>query len=226
MLSNQEHAPDGATTILLIRHGETAWNAERRLQGHLDIALNAEGERQAVALGRALAAEPIDLIVSSDLQRARQTAEAIAAARVDAGAVQRDPQLRERCYGGFEGLLYSEIAARFPLEFAAWQARDVDAVLPPGKNRGESFRHFYDRAMTAIMGHAARHPGRTLALVAHGGVLECAYRAALGLPLETPRDFKVHNASVNRFVAEEGKLRLVSWGEVEHLRQGVLDDLT
>lgn len=223
----------GTTTILLIRHGETAWNAERRLQGHLDIPLNAEGERQAAALGAALAAERVDLIVSSDLARARQTAGAIAHARggraagqdAAAGAVQCDPQLRERCYGGFEGLLYSEIAARFPLEFAAWQARNVDAVLPPGKNQGETFRAFFERTTAAILGHAARHPGQTVALVAHGGVLECAYRAALGLPLETPRDFKVHNASINRFVVEQGRLTLVRWGEIDHLRQVALDDL-
>lgn len=227
MLSNVPEAPAGATTILLIRHGETAWNAERRLQGHLDIALNAEGERQAAALAATLADEPIDRIVSSDLMRARQTAEAIVRARGrDAGlSLEQDRALRERCYGGFEGLLYSEIADRFPLEFAAWQARHVDAEVPPGENRGETFRQFFERATEAIEGHAAGHPGKTLALVAHGGVLECAYRAALGLPLETPRDFKVHNASINRFVVEEGRLRLVSWGEVEHLRQAVLDDL-
>lgn len=234
------HVAADTTTILLIRHGETAWNAERRLQGHLDIALNAEGERQAAALGAALAGEHIDRVLSSDLARARQTADAIVAARgvgaadaananananIDVGAVERDPQLRERCYGGFEGLLYSEIAAHFPLEFAAWQARNIDAVLPPGKNQGETFRAFFMRTTTAILGHAARHPGQTLALVAHGGVLECAYRAALGLPLETPRDFKVHNASINRFVVEQGKLQLVSWGEIDHLRQVVLDDL-
>lgn len=224
-------APAGTTTILLIRHGETAWNAERRLQGHLDIALNAEGERQAAALGAALANEHIDRIISSDLSRARQTAEAIVRARSPhagegADGVQTDPQLRERCYGGFEGLLYSEIAARFPLAFAAWQARNVDGVLPPGKNQGETFRGFFDRVSAAILGHAARHPGQTLALVAHGGVLECAYRAALGLSLETPRDFKVHNASINRFEVEQGKLKLVSWGEIAHLRQAVLDDLT
>jgi len=224
-------APAGATTILLIRHGETAWNAERRLQGHLDIPLNAEGERQAAALGAALAAEHIDLVVSSDLGRARQTAEAIVRARHADGsggatALRTDPQLRERCYGGFEGLLYSEIAARFPREFAAWQARNVNATLPSGRNVGETFRQFYDRATAAILGHAARHPGRTLALVAHGGVLECAYRAALGLPLETPRDFKVHNASINRFALEQGQLRLVSWGETSHLQHAVLDDLT
>jgi len=227
MSSSLQAASPGATTILLIRHGETAWNAERRLQGHLDIALNAEGERQAAALGRALAGEHVDLVISSDLGRARQTAEAIVRARDEPlDHVRRDSKLRERCYGGFEGLLYSEIAARFPLEFAAWQARNVDAELPQGENCGETFRQFFDRAMTAILGHAAQHQGKTLALVAHGGVLECAYRAALGLPLETPRDFKVHNASVNRFVAEEGRLRLVSWGEVEHLQQKVLDDLS
>lgn len=219
MLSNN----NTATTILLIRHGETAWNAEKRLQGHLDIALNAEGERQAALLGAALAGEPIDHIISSDLQRARQTAEALA--RVRGAQVGIDPALRERCYGGFEGLLYSEIAARFPREFAAWQARDVDAELPPGNNRGESFREFYERTTGAIARHAAAHAGKTIALVAHGGVLECAYRAALGLSLETPRDFKVLNASVNRFVMEEGVLKLVSWGEVSHLQPAVLDDL-
>lgn len=214
------------TTILLIRHGETAWNAERRLQGHLDIALNAEGMRQAALLGAALAGEHIDLMVSSDLARARQTADAIALARGGAvDAIERDPQLRERCYGGFEGLLYSEIAARYPLAFAAWQARDVNAALPPGANQGETFRTFFERATAAILGHAARHPGQTLALVAHGGVLECAYRTALNLSLETPRDFKVHNASINRFVVEHGRLRLLSWGEVDHLHQPTLNDL-
>ena len=220
MQSNDKLSP---TTILLIRHGETAWNAERRLQGHLDIALNVEGARQAALLAAALAPGAIDRIVSSDLLRARQTAEAIAGPR--GMQVGIDPALRERCYGGFEGLLYSEIAARFPLEFAAWQARDVDAVLPLGANRGETFRQFHDRVIGAILAHAAANRGKTIALVAHGGVLECAYRAAQGLPLETPRDFKVLNASVNRFVVEEGVLKLLSWGEVEHLKPAVLDDV-
>jgi probable phosphoglycerate mutase len=212
------------TTILLIRHGETAWNAERRLQGHLDIALNPEGERQAGLLAAALATAPLDVLVSSDLMRARQTAQAIADLR--GLPLQTDPGLRERCYGGFEGLLYSDIEARFPQAFAAWQARDVDAALPPGANRGESFRAFFARATGTILALGAAHPGKTLALVAHGGVLECAYRLARGLPLETPRDFKVFNASVNRFVLADGKLALHSWGEVEHLRPAVLDELS
>ncbi len=218
-------APAASTDILLIRHGETAWNAERRLQGHLDIPLNPEGERQAALLAAALAPEAVDAVVSSDLARARQTAQAVAAAK--GLALREDEALRERGYGGFEGLLYSEIEQRFPAEFAAWQARDVDARLPEGRNRAETFRAFFDRATGAILRLAAAHPGQTLALVAHGGVLECAYRLARGLPLETPRDFKVYNSSVNRFRyhPSSGLLELCSWGEIEHLRPAVLDEL-
>jgi probable phosphoglycerate mutase len=217
-------AAQTSTNIILIRHGETAWNAERRLQGHLDIPLNAEGERQARLLAEALAPGRIDLLVSSDLQRARQTAQAVATLR--GLPLQIEAGLRERCYGGFEGLLYAEIEQRFPVEFAAWQGRDIDGILPDGKNRGETFRAFFDRATEAILALAAAHPGQSLALVAHGGVLECAYRLALGLSLETPRDFKVYNASINRFRVEEGRLVLESWGEVSHLRPAVLDELT
>jgi 2,3-bisphosphoglycerate-dependent phosphoglycerate mutase len=212
-----------ATRIVLVRHGETAWNAERRLQGHIDIALNAEGERQAEAMAGALAGEHFDQLVSSDLQRAHQTAQALAQ-RIGM-PVRSDARLRERCYGGFEGLLYADIAQRFPLEFAAWQARDIDAVMPPGARTAESFRQFYARSIDAVMGWAAAHPGQTLALFAHGGVLECAYRAALDLPLETPRDFAVMNASINRFSVSDGKLKLESWGEVGHLQAKVLDEL-
>ena len=212
------------TNIILIRHGETAWNAERRLQGHLDIPLNAEGERQAALLAEALAPERIDLLVASDLQRAHQTAQAVATLR--AMPVHIEPGLRERCYGGFEGLLYAEIEQRFPVQFAAWQGRDIDGILPDGKNRGETYRQFFDRATAAILALAAAQRGKTVDMVAHGGVLECAYRLALGLSLETPRDFKVYNASINRFRIEEGRLVLESWGEVAHLRPAVLDELT
>lgn len=211
------------TTIVLIRHGETAWNAERRLQGHIDIALNAEGERQAEALAAALAAERFDAVVASDLLRARQTAAAIA--RRYAQEVATDAALRERCYGAFEGLLYDEIERRYPAEFAAWRSCDVDAALPHGERPGETFRQFYRRAVGAIDAWAQAYPGGKLALVAHGGVLECAYRHALGLPLESPRTFKVLNASINRFLADGGKLVLESWGEVAHLPPRALDEL-
>lgn len=211
------------TTILLIRHGETAWNATRRLQGHTDIALNDEGVRQADALARALAAEPLTAVISSDLLRARQTAQAVA----DWHGMQVgiDRQLRERCYGGFEGLQYAQIATVYPQHYAAWQARDVDALMPPGERAPESFRQFFMRSTAAIAHWAAQYPGRTIAIVAHGGVLECACRAARGLPLASPRDFEIKNASINRFSFSAGKLTLLDWGDVNHLSAAVIDEL-
>jgi probable phosphoglycerate mutase len=212
------------TTILLIRHGETAWNAVRRLQGHIDIPLNDEGERQAAALARAMAAEPLNAIVSSDLQRAMQTAQAVAEHHV--GVPQHtDPRLRERAYGVFEGQLYNDIERDYPADFALWQARDIDAVMPSGERFAESFRQFYQRAIAAIGHWAERHAGQTIAIVAHGGVLECAYREAVGMQLDSPRDFQVKNASVNRFTCADGKLKLISWGEVGHLSPAAIDDI-
>ena len=211
------------TSIILIRHGETAWNAVRRLQGHIDIPLNAEGERQAEALAAALSGERFDAIGASDLQRAHQTAAAVA--RHHGLEVVQDARLRERCYGAFEGLLYAEVARRYPDEWAAWQAREVDAVPPPGERLAESFRAFYQRSLGAILDWAARHPGQSLALVAHGGVLECAYRAAHGMVLESPRSFPIRNAGINRFRVVDGKLVLDSWGETAHLTVNALDEL-
>ncbi|WP_025916802.1 histidine phosphatase family protein [Herminiimonas sp. CN] len=214
-----------STEILLIRHGETSWNAVKRLQGHSDIALNDQGQAQADALGLALRDEPLAAIISSDLQRARQTAQAVARQQAGPMEVICDSGLRERCYGAFEGLYYSDISQRYPAAFAAWQARDIDAVFPPGERQGESFRAFHARIAAAMLHWARRYPGQKIALVAHGGVLECAYRAALALPLSTPRDFPILNASINRFRLEGDALRLLSWGEVAHLDAAALDEV-
>jgi probable phosphoglycerate mutase len=211
------------TTVLLIRHGETVSNAERRLQGHIDSPLNDQGRRQAEALGRALAAGPLAAVVASDLQRAHHTALAVAAPH--GLAVATDAGLRERCYGIFEGLLHTEIAERYPVDYAHWQARHIDALMPPGERAGESFGQFYRRAVDAIVAHAAAHPGQTIAIVAHGGVLECAYREALGMGAGGARDFAIKNASINRFIVDGGKLTLTSWGEVDHLASATMDEL-
>lgn len=203
------------TEILLIRHGETAWNAVRRLQGHLDIPLNAEGERQAAALGRALLDESLDAIYSSDLQRARQTAQEIAAPR--GMAVQVERGLRERCYGAFEGMLYAEIQQRYPEAHAAWQARDIDVRFPQGVHTAETMREFSERVVDTITRLVADGKYRKLALVTHGGVLECAYRAAQGLGFARKRDFEIRNASINRFQWNGQTLRVLQWGDVTHL---------
>jgi len=211
------------TEILLIRHGETAWNAERRLQGHLDIALNAEGVRQAAALGRALLSEPLDVIVASDLQRALQTAHAIAVPRgMD---VQIEPALRERCFGALEGLLYADIGTHYPQAHAAMQAREVDARYPDGVHAAETLREFSKRAVGAITRIAAAGRYRKVALVTHGGVLDCAYRAAKGIDLLQPRDFDILNAGINRFLWDGAALQLVQWGDVAHLSDAVRDEI-
>ena len=171
------------TEILLIRHGETAWNAVRKLQGHLDIPLNEEGLRQAKALATHLQNEKLDAIISSDLQRAMQTAQAIA--DLQNTSLQINPQLRERCFGDFEGKLYSELPDLYPEAYAQWRSRDPDFHFPAktdgSENRGESIREFHTRTISCIQHYAQLYSGKQIALIAHGGVLECAWRE---LPLD------------------------------------------
>src|SRR5689334_18268303 len=109
------------TRVLAIRHGETDWNVDSRIQGQLDIPLNARGRWQAGRLEAALVDEPIDAVYASDLQRAMQTAAPVAA--VAGRPVRAEPGLRERSFGAFEGLTFGEIEERWPLESARWRRR-------------------------------------------------------------------------------------------------------
>lgn len=208
--------------IMLIRHGETDWNAERRLQGHLDVALNAAGLRQAAALGRALRNEPLDAIIASDLQRALQTAHAIAAPR--GMTVVIEPDLRERCFGAFEGVSYADIPDRFPAAYAAWQAREPDARFPPGLHVAETLREFSTRAVETVI-RLAGLGHRKIAIVSHGGVLECIHHAAHGGGFAQARNFDVLNASINRIVWDGTAIRIVQWGDVAHLADTALDEI-
>jgi probable phosphoglycerate mutase len=212
------------TELLLIRHGETAWNAEKRLQGHLDIPLNAEGERQAAALGAALANEPLDAIISSDLQRAMKTAQAVADAQ--GKPIQVDPALRERCFGAFEGLQYHEIEQRYPESYAAWRRRDRHARYPDGKHIAETLDEFFHRVVGAVERLVRGKGYRKVALVTHGGVLDCLYRAASDrLDFTAPRDFDVLNASINRVHWTPTGMQILQWADVAHLDTTVLDDV-
>ncbi|MHA6908324.1 histidine phosphatase family protein [Ralstonia pseudosolanacearum] len=208
------------THIVLVRHGETDWNRERRLQGQLDVPLNAQGREQAAQLGRALAREPFDAIYASDLSRARETAQALAG---EIGkAVRDDTGLRERCYGGFEGLTYAEVAERHPVEFEAWQNR-VPEFAPPGG--GETLAGFHARAVDAALRLIRRHPGERIALVSHGGVLDCLYRHANAMALTEPRQHALRNASINRLSSDGHHLTVLQWGDVAHLDLLVLDEV-
>ena len=144
------------TRILAIRHGETAWNVDTRIQGHLDIPLNDTGQRQARRLAAALADEPLQAIYSSDLSRAHQTATALAQA-VGLG-VQPVAGLRERSFGHFEGRTFREIEAQWPDQAQRWRQRDPE-FCPAG---GESLTSFYARVIDQAQALAAAHPGETI----------------------------------------------------------------
>lgn len=208
------------TRFCCIRHGETAWNTQRRLQGQLDIGLNDNGESQARAAGRWLARQGgIDHLYASDLSRAWRTAEHIGAAL---GLQPRPaPELRERRYGIFEGLTYAEARVTHPGPYARHEAREPDFVIPGG----ESLRQFHDRVTGRLCQLASEHGGQTLVLVMHGGVLDIINRFARGNPLDTPRDFLIPNAGLNWISHGPGGWQLESWGETGHLAAGALDEL-
>lgn len=201
-----------ATRIIAIRHGETDWNANARIQGHTDIALNARGRRQAEQLAQALAHERFDAVYASDLARALDTARPFAAG---AGVVpQTEPLLRERAFGDFEGLAFDEIEQRWPDAARRWRARD-SSFGPAGG--GERLDHFYARCIGCVHTLGARHLGQTIALVAHGGVLDCLYRAATRIALDAPRTWQVANAGINRLLYTPEGLTLVGWSDTAHL---------
>jgi len=212
-----------ATQILFIRHGETEWNRIKRIQGHIDIPLATSGVEQAQRLAARFAREgqegaPIDAIYSSDLLRAQQTAQPFA--DVLGLSLQLKQGLRERNYGAFQGHDSDEISLRFPDEYAQWQTRDP-GFSPP---EGESQRVFYHRVLHAIEPIVAAHPNERVACVAHGGVLDCVYRFANGLPLDAPRNYALLNTSVNVVDFEDGRATVVSWADIAHLDGRSEDD--
>lgn len=199
------------TELILIRHGETEWNAEGRIQGHTDIPLNATGLAQARAVGERFRVEHVDAIVSSDLQRAMQTAQPIAQSR--SLVTGPEPALRERHLGVLQGLTGDEARERAAQAWRTFKSRTPAQPLP----EGESLADFAARAVAALKAIALRYTGQRIAVVTHGGVLDAAYREAAGMPLDAPRDFPVFNASVNTLSVTDGRFRVVRWADVSHL---------
>ncbi|MFN4115710.1 MAG: histidine phosphatase family protein [Inhella sp.] len=204
--------------ICLIRHGETAWNAEGRLQGWTDIALNATGRAQARAVGLALAGTRFDAVISSPLERALHTAQAIAGRQ----AIRQEPGLRERHFGELQGLTRGEIAASFPAIQAELNARSP-SYQPPG---GESLQDFAARVLAVFRQLRQQHrQGQQLLVVAHGGVLDIAYRMASDQDLHSPRLHALPNAAINWLQSTPTGWRVEAWGLDGHLT-GALDELS
>lgn len=199
------------TELVLIRHGETDMNRELRFQGHLDVSLNAIGLEQARRLAARMAAEKADAVYVSDLLRARQTAEPIAGG-MELEAVP-ESGLREQCFGRVEGMRAADIQRDHPEAWAGWLRFDEDFAMP----EGESTRVFHARVMEAVQRVVATHPGQTVVVVTHGGVLDMIYRTARSLGLSGPRQSEIPNAGFNRIRVRDGGIDILAWADTRHL---------
>lgn len=206
------------TRLCVVRHGETAWNAEHRVQGQLDVPLNAVGLAQARAASKVLGREKFDVIYSSDLSRARQTAQPVLDFLSLKIILEKD--LRERHYGIFESLTYAEVKQKFPEDYARFEAREPDYAF----RTGESLKDFSARSIAVIEKIAVRHKGRSILVFTHGGVLDHLHRFITGQPLSAERGFGIPNAGLNRIEVTSAGWQIRSWAEVAHLK-GALDDL-
>ena len=201
------------TRICIIRHGETDWNVQKRIQGHTDVPLNEVGRTQALAMAFNAAHQRFHAIYSSDLIRTVETARMLA--QREDQEVKLLPQLRERHYGIFQGMTAAQGAERYPLAYAHYQARDLDYDF----ESGESLRQFALRVTDGIEWMVRHHTGQTIAAVSHSGVLDIIYRRATGRPLHTPRDFKIPNCALNWFQFDGHGWHLEAWGDRHHLHE-------
>ena len=201
-----------STRILAIRHGETPWNVETRIQGHTDIDLNQEGLWQAQQLAKALASEDIDAVYASDLSRAFTTAQAIASTKQL--PVIKLPGLRERHLGHFQGQTWEEIETQHPEDARRWRKREPDWTPQGG---GESLVMLNQRIAALAHEVAAKHMGQHIVWVTHGGVLDILYRLATGQSLQAPRTWGLRNTAINRLLWTPEGLQLVGWADERHL---------
>jgi probable phosphoglycerate mutase len=204
-----------STRILLVRHGQSVGNAERRFGGHTPTPLSQLGHAQAEATARALAREGVTAVYSSDLLRAVQTAEPLA--RAAGLPVRRTDAFRERSVGRLEGLTFEEAAESHPEEYAALLRRDFEHVLAGG----ESYRQLLDRAARELDAAVARHAGGCLAVFSHTGaicILVLHLMGALDAPDLRPVWISSSNCGVTRFELQHGGLvRVLNVNDTRHL---------
>jgi probable phosphoglycerate mutase len=203
------------TRFIVVRHGETEWNVQHRIQGNGDSPLTALGMAQADAIAERLAREPFEALVASDLGRAMQTAQCIA--RRTGHEVIPDPRLRERHFGEGEGLTYTEIDRLHPGAFSRTREMDPDYRVPGGETR----REFHRRIMRTFEALAEAHDGQRIAVVAHGGVLAAIYRVIHDIPVAQPHTIPIANAAYNAISFEADRWSLEAWDDVAHLPAAV-----
>lgn len=200
------------TRFIVVRHGETRWNLESRIQGHGDSALTDAGRAQAQAIARRLCREPFDALISSDLGRAFETAACIGAAT--GREVIRDARFRERNFGRAEGLTYAEMSERFPGVFARHlQELDPDFRIPEAESR----REFYARVGEAFEALARERAGERIAVVCHGGVLASLYRHIHAISPADLATIAIPNAGYNHVSRNAAGWTIDTWADTAHL---------
>ncbi len=181
--------------LILCRHGQTDFNAERRYQGQSDIPLNAAGEAQAEALQRRVASFKLDAAYTSDLARARRTAQIVLNGHTSGLSAVSTPLLREVNGGGFEGLTWEEMNARYPVETPRWNADRVHIAPPDG---GESVQMAYTRIAQALEEIVAALPDddQNVLAVVHGGVIGILLSHLMGMDLGRLWQWRSDNCSL------------------------------
>jgi alpha-ribazole phosphatase len=202
---------------LLVRHGESVWNNERRIQGNRDVELSLRGRRQTALLVSRLGAHlpgNVAAVYTSPLRRAAETAERIAAA---CGLpVVADPDLREMSLGSWEGLTVPEIQAAFPNQYERW----LEDPLAFGAHGGEDLRAFERRVERALRRMREAYPGNDLIVVSHGGVIKALLCFAMGLDIRQLFRIKQDNTAVSQIQVEGEAWRVLLVNDTCHLNAG------
>ncbi|MDI9568845.1 MAG: histidine phosphatase family protein [bacterium] len=202
------------TTFYLIRHGQTEWNRERRIQGHLDVKLSEEGREQALRAGQALQGEGIEYIYSSDLSRALETA-TIIAQELEMPVAGTLCDLREINFGDWEGMSIEQIAAEEPEAFAEWREDTVNRPVPGG----ESFGMMAKRVLKCIIDLGKKHPENKVAVVTHGGPIVYTLGWIMKLTLEEQLQIKIANCSISivEYDPQAGEWEILKLNDTSHL---------
>ena len=207
------------TELYVVRHGQTLWNQQRRLQGQKDSSLTAEGLKQAESLAERLVNKKFDAIYASDLGRTMLTAR-IVTARMNGMQVYPDVRLRERNFGIFHGLNWEEIMRRFPMEGKNEKSGDAEYIIPEGESR----QHVLERSKEFLEDIIMKHPGKSVLAITHGGIVSSIVRQVLHIPINAPRRFFLPNTALNIFEYNGTEWFVKTLGDISFLDAEDLSD--
>ncbi len=200
-----------ATEITIIRHGETIWNAQQRIQGHRNSKLSENGIRQAGLVAKSLAKREFDVLISSDLERAAETAGIIN--KLLQLPLEYNKNMRERSFGIVEGMTLAEMKEKFPREYRSYKEREPGFKF----SGGESIEQLFNRVTSEIEAIARKFENKKVLIVSHGLVLETMMYKTFNIKLNSSRVFSINNSSISSFYIDRDNWFLKEWGVIEHL---------